>query len=165
MEQTSLLSEVSCKEISKEPWITVDKIIQAVSINKQTHEALCALASVPSAREACGFLLGTLSERGVIGTRAIPVFNAAAHAGRFAIADHERRRVEIIARRLDLEVVSVYHSHPYGDGQPSELDRQCLRFSKLPWIIIYRPPPTADMTRSLAAYAPRSGTPIPVEII
>lgn len=90
---------------------------------------------MPSVREACGFLLGTEAGQNIEITCAVPVINAVARYGGFAIADHERRRVERLANKLNLKVVAFYHSHPRGNGQLSEADRQWLSNSKFPWII------------------------------
>ena len=115
--------------------------------------------------EACGFLLGRRAGGTFVVKQACPVTNTVGRYYGFAIADYERRRIERFSRRLELELIAVYHSHPTGIGQLSEADRRCLRFATTPWIIVYPGALTPDQKILVAAYAPPAGRSIPVEIV
>lgn len=56
--------------------------------------------------------------------RIAPCENAAADpTRRYAIAPEELLALHREAREEGLEIVGYYHSHPSGDGEPSEIDR------------------------------------------
>jgi proteasome lid subunit RPN8/RPN11 len=117
-------------------------------------------------QEACGVLLGRTGTGGgaVVVEAIVPTRNAFAGAGGFVIPDAELRRASLAARRLNLEVVGIYHGHPGGGVALSPADREAMVRSPLPWLVVTRD--AADPARpavKLTAYAPRTGGPMVVE--
>jgi proteasome lid subunit RPN8/RPN11 len=139
-------------------------MLQKIQIDERVFAMLRECMTASDLREACGFLLGSYDGETAVVKEAYSATNAAGRYGSFAIADYERYRIERLALRLDLELIAVYHSHPRGDGRLSEADQQCLGYSNLPWIIIHPASIATDTEPLFVAYAPSSGTPIPVEI-
>ena len=78
-------------------------------------------------REICGLLVGRLEEgTGIRRVReACPARNlcGAWAADRYELDPADFLRIEEAARRRELEVVGVYHSHPDHPSRPSETDR------------------------------------------
>ena len=77
-------------------------------------------------RECCGLLLGNAigSDKSVARLR--PVENAredSAH-NRYLIVPGDLLEAEKEAKRLNLDVIGVYHSHPDHPARPSEFDRE-----------------------------------------
>jgi proteasome lid subunit RPN8/RPN11 len=140
-------------------------MLERIKIDGRALSSLREIIHAPALREQCGFLLGTFNRETAVVKQLCPVTNAAGWSGGFAIADYEHRRIERLARRLDLEVVGVYHSHPGGDGRLSEPDKRCLSHSDLPWMIIYPVPAASDVEPRVAAYAPPFGISIPTETV
>jgi proteasome lid subunit RPN8/RPN11 len=95
----------------------------AVRIASPALERIGAHAAVGYPLEVCGVLLG--SEPGGV-TRAIRVPNRDRErpGQRFEIAPRDLVRVQRRARRLGLEILGYYHSHPDHPGAPSETDRR-----------------------------------------
>lgn len=87
-------------------------------------------------RECCGFLLGDKQGGATNATLAVPVLNAEPGAGSFAIPDSEIDRVRDLARRVKLEVMALYHSHPGGHAMLSPTDAAALVHSEWPWLIL-----------------------------
>lgn len=80
--------------------------------------------------ECCGFILGRF-DNGYAGDREvtdlIPAENvreADAQHNRFLIAPEEQLKVERLARKLGVDVIGYYHSHPDHPARPSEYDRE-----------------------------------------
>lgn len=114
--------------------------------------------------EVCGVLLGRAADGAVAVEAILPTRNAFAGPGGFVIPDAELRRASLAARRLDLEVVGIYHGHPGGAVALSPADRDALACSPLPWLVVARgvAGPGGSAVK-LAAYAPRTGGPMIVE--
>ncbi|MDR0570597.1 MAG: M67 family metallopeptidase [Clostridiales Family XIII bacterium] len=80
--------------------------------------------------ECCGAALGRFEGGGRTAEVAFSIENSHPEDGRrrrFAITSEDYLRADAEARRLGLEVVGFYHSHPDHPARPSEFDlRQAL---------------------------------------
>jgi proteasome lid subunit RPN8/RPN11 len=78
--------------------------------------------------ECCGFLLGGFSPGGEKQADTVLAVENTREAGeqyhRFVISAEDFMRAEIEARRLKLEIVGIYHSHPDHPARPSDYDRE-----------------------------------------
>lgn len=121
-------------------------------------------ARVRPGYEVCGFLLGHQGVEYAHAVQLLPVRNNRQHPGSFAISRSENHRALRHARSLGLELVALYHTHPEGAGELSTKDRELIRCSDLPWVIITRMKNGDNRTGSLllTAFNPRSGTPLSV---
>lgn len=104
--------------------------------------------------ECCGFLLGRTGSDGNQIERSLPVENSR-HSGRerrFTITPDDYLGAEQEARRLGLDVVGVYHSHPDHPARPSETDLQEATFPGLSYVIVsvVRGEPTEPTAWALA---------------
>lgn len=77
--------------------------------------------------ECCGVMFGREEEGDHIVEALRPIVNAR-EAGeqyhRFLITAEEMMQAELAARRLGLEIVGFYHSHPDHPARPSDYDRE-----------------------------------------
>ena len=73
--------------------------------------------------ECCGFLLGKDSDPRIV-VRALPAQNTNrdSRKNRFNIDPMERVRADEEARRANLDLIGIYHSHPDAPPQPSQVD-------------------------------------------
>ena len=73
--------------------------------------------------ECCGFLLGSDSIMRMI-NGALPVQNASNESpkNRYNIQPEELVRADEEARKLRLELIGIYHSHPDAPARPSSID-------------------------------------------
>jgi proteasome lid subunit RPN8/RPN11 len=80
-------------------------------------------ASSTYPEECCGFLLGTDSVPRTI-RRALSAKNTnrCSRKNRFNIDPMELVRADEEARRANLELIGIYHSHPDAPAQPSQVD-------------------------------------------
>lgn len=73
--------------------------------------------------ECCGFLLGTDSEgRRIYRALAVQNVNQGSRKSRFNIDPMEVVRADEEARRSNLNLIGIYHSHPDAPAQPSQVD-------------------------------------------
>jgi proteasome lid subunit RPN8/RPN11 len=108
------------------------RIAISAELRSQLRRALDA--ALPG--ECCGVLLGN-SESGRLDVgRVLSTLNASTIAGTFSIPDHELRRVLSVAAQLGEPIIAVFHSHPDGRSDLSELDRMALAYSDWPWVVV-----------------------------
>lgn len=87
--------------------------------------------------EGCGLLIGVADDAVVEVRDAVPSQNIAdERERRFEIDPGLRLRTQRAARAEGLDVVGLYHSHPFGEPQPSSVDRERAALeSDLVWLI------------------------------
>jgi proteasome lid subunit RPN8/RPN11 len=75
-------------------------------------------------REACGFLAGRVQDRQYVVQFPIPAANISDHdqATHYKISASAFRHAEQYLQRQGVEIVGIYHSHPNGRADPSQMD-------------------------------------------
>ena len=53
----------------------------------------------------------------------------------FTISPQEEFKIDEIAKQKNLEIVSIFHSHPTSEPIPSNTDKKFMRLNPYPWII------------------------------
>ena len=53
----------------------------------------------------------------------------------FTISPEEELKVDTVARKKDMEIVCIFHSHPDSDAIPSGTDKKFMSVNPFPWII------------------------------
>ena len=89
--------------------------------------------------EVCGLMLGRDSEHGRTITARVPIansFDGEEQYHRYLITPADMFRAEREARRLGLDVVGVYHSHPNAPARPSEYDRDHAAWTTWSYVIV-----------------------------
>jgi proteasome lid subunit RPN8/RPN11 len=90
-------------------------------IAEDVEAALFAWARAARPREACGLLLGSPADEGLV-VRAVRVDNVADGRDAFELDPAGYVRAEAEARRGGLRVVGVWHSHPDAPPRPAAAD-------------------------------------------
>ena len=77
--------------------------------------------------ECCGILLGSEEADGGHAVKALKSIENARESGeqyhRFLITAEDMMQAELEARKLGLEIIGFYHSHPDHPARPSDYDR------------------------------------------
>jgi proteasome lid subunit RPN8/RPN11 len=108
--------------------------------------------------ECCGMLAGCGGEI----TRIFPATNAAAiPATSYEIAPKELFQLTRAIRDAGLELLGIYHSHPYGKNEPSPRDIEQAYYPEVAYFIIS---PLADAKRPLRAFSIRNRKATELEI-
>lgn len=98
--------------------------IFGLSLRPTDAEFLKRWAREAAPHEACGVLLGRREGERIEVLEVRAGRNVATRAARaFELHPEDHLAFELEARRLGLEVVGVWHSHPRGPARPSTTDR------------------------------------------
>ena len=89
--------------------------------------------------EVCGLMLGRDGKDGRTVSALVPVansFEGEEQYHRYLITPADMFRAEREARRLGLDVLGVYHSHPNAPARPSEYDRDHAAWTTWSYVIV-----------------------------
>ena len=53
----------------------------------------------------------------------------------FTISPDKEFEVDQKAKKSNMEIVCIFHSHPESEARPSETDKKFMRVNPFPWII------------------------------
>jgi proteasome lid subunit RPN8/RPN11 len=105
---------------------------QPVRITREVWEALVTQARQEPNVECCGLLAG----RGGVITTVLPARNALASPTAFDIVPAELFDLFHRMRRLGLDHLGIYHSHPTGDNAPSRRDIAAAYYPEAAYFIL-----------------------------
>jgi proteasome lid subunit RPN8/RPN11 len=80
---------------------------------------LCAEAERHAPEEACGLLAGQGNQVQAV----IPVTNELHSQVRYRMEPTEQLKAFLEIEQHGWELIGIYHTHPYGPGEPSQTDR------------------------------------------
>jgi proteasome lid subunit RPN8/RPN11 len=98
-----------------------------ISIPKTLEQEIRREGEKAYPNECCGVLLGEAGESGKTVNRIEPIINSREESEqyhRFLITPEELLKIELKARKLKLDVLGFYHSHPDHPAKPSDYDRE-----------------------------------------
>lgn len=134
---------------------------RAVSLSSEQVAHIERQAHAASPFEWCGALTGSAREEVVSVTGIIRLTNSDRRPDRFSISDSEIRRAQQAAAEQELELVGIVHTHPSSPADPSQTDRESMKHSRYPWLIVGI---SSDGHLDLKAFASGSGESIAVRI-
>ncbi|MBQ9502952.1 MAG: M67 family metallopeptidase [Lentisphaeria bacterium] len=97
-----------------------------LNLTEKTEKQIRRAGAEAYPDECCGILLGTEDGDGHVVRSLRPVVNARESGEqyhRFLITAEEMMQAELEARRLGLDIIGFYHSHPDHPAAPSAYDR------------------------------------------
>ncbi len=86
--------------------------------------------------ERCGVLLGHKNGDCIVVEEIVEVENASKNPNEFEIDPYDLYEIWIDAEKRGLDIVAVFHTHPFGLAKPSSLDIQGLKQTGMIWVII-----------------------------
>ncbi|MDR0746932.1 MAG: M67 family metallopeptidase [Helicobacteraceae bacterium] len=98
-----------------------------IAIDAQQLSAIRGEGEAAYPHECCGALLGKIDGDTKRIAAILPIANAREEEERyhrFTITPEDMMRAELEARKMKLDVVGFYHSHPDHPATPSEYDRE-----------------------------------------
>jgi proteasome lid subunit RPN8/RPN11 len=108
-------------------------------ITSEALEQIRAAGEAGYPDEVCGLMLGSDNARGRTVSALVPIansFEGEEQYHRYLITPADMFRAEREARRLGLDVVGVYHSHPNAPARPSEYDRDHAAWTTWSYVIV-----------------------------
>ena len=98
-----------------------------IRLTRQLEEEIQTAGTVAYPNECCGIMFGN-EEGDIHVVKALrPIENAREsneQYHRFLITAEEMMKAELEARRLELEIIGFYHSHPDHPSRPSDYDME-----------------------------------------
>lgn len=88
--------------------------------------------------ECCGLLIGRLSDgqNEAVGARPVQNRNENRRVDRYVIDPDDYRKIDREARREELDIVGIYHSHPDHPAEPSSTDLEQATFPGFTYVIV-----------------------------
>jgi proteasome lid subunit RPN8/RPN11 len=105
-----------------------------LSLRQDHWSQMEAHVSEGAPEEACGIVAG----EGNTAQLVIPITNILHSPSRFRMDPQEELNAFYSAEEKGFEVLSVYHSHPNGPGEPSPVDFSELSFPGIIYLIWYK---------------------------
>ena len=125
----------------------IRKLQKSIIISNSDREILIQHAKSKEPYESCAILIGEENEQG---WKVIEVFlteNIEKSKINFTISPQEEFKIDEIAKQKNLEIVSIFHSHPTSEPTPSITDKKFMRVNPFPWIIY------SGITNTMKAYS------------
>ena len=97
-----------------------------LKLTREIEEKIRQAGAEAYPNECCGILFGSEADGGHIVKALKPIDNARESTEqyhRFLITAEDMMQAELEARKLGLEIVGFYHSHPDHPARPSDYDR------------------------------------------
>lgn len=99
----------------------------ALRVSAEVQEEIAQHGEASFPDECCGVLLGNEADGVRTVEQLLPIENQwdeAERRRRFLITPEEMLRAEREARKLGLDILGFYHSHPDAPARPSDFDRE-----------------------------------------
>lgn len=115
-------------------------MLDSVVIEFKQLEVLRGLAEKAYPYEACALLAGSVEVDGSSNTYrvrlVIEVDNADMSSMSFSIRDEDLINAYEIMSSSNLELVGIFHTHPFSNAYPSGKDIKYMQINPVPWIIL-----------------------------
>lgn len=115
-------------------------MLDSMIITFKQLEMLKGLAEKAYPSEACALLAGSVEVYGSSNTyvvkQVIEVDNADRSSISFSMSDEDLIKAYDIMSSNGLELVGIFHTHPFSSAYPSGKDLRYMQINPVPWIIL-----------------------------
>ncbi|MFN4336331.1 MAG: M67 family metallopeptidase [Candidatus Nitrosocaldus sp.] len=115
-------------------------LVDRIVITYKLLESLKKIADKAYPNEACALLAGSIEVHGSSYTyriiQIIEVENSDRSSISFSIRDEDLISAYEIMSRSNLELVGIFHTHPFSNAYPSGKDLRYMQINPVPWIIL-----------------------------
>ena len=108
---------------------------KSIILSEKDKEELAKHAEAEKPYESCAILVGNETDENWIVKEVILTENTAKSRVTFTISPDKEFEVDQNAKKSNMEIVCIFHSHPESKAQPSETDKKFMRVNPFPWII------------------------------
>ena len=110
-------------------------LTKSIIISNSDVKVLIEHAKSEDPKESCALLIGSDTDEGWNVKEVFLTENMDDSKINFTISPEEELKVDTIARKKDMEIVCIFHSHPDSDAIPSGTDKKFMSVNPFPWII------------------------------
>ena len=110
-------------------------LTKSIIISNSDVKVLIEHAKSEDPKESCALLIGSEINEGWNVKEVFLTENMDDSKINFTISPEEELKVDTVARKKDMEIVCIFHSHPDSDAIPSGTDKKFMSVNPFPWII------------------------------
>ena len=110
-------------------------LAKSILISNSDVKALIEHAKSEDPKESCALLIGSETDEGWNVKEIFLTENMDDSKINFTISPEQELEVDTIAKKKDMEIVCIFHSHPDSDAIPSGTDKKFMSVNPFPWII------------------------------
>ena len=108
---------------------------KSIILSEKDKEELAKHAESEKPYESCAILVGNETDENWTVKEVVLTENTAKSRVTFTISPEKEFEVDQNAKKSNMEIVCIFHSHPESEAQPSETDKKFMRVNPFPWII------------------------------
>jgi len=108
---------------------------KSIILSENDRQELAKYAEAEKPYESCAILVGNETDENWTVKEVVLTENTAKSKVTFTISPDKEFEVDQKAKKSNMEIVCIFHSHPKSEAQPSETDKKFMRVNPFPWII------------------------------
>jgi proteasome lid subunit RPN8/RPN11 len=108
---------------------------KSIILSDKDKQELVKYAESEKPYESCAILVGNETDENWTVKELILTENTAKSEVTFTISPDKEFEVDQKAKKSNMEIVCIFHSHPESEAYPSETDKKFMRVNPFPWII------------------------------
>ena len=108
---------------------------KSIILSEKDKEQLAKYAEAEKPYESCAILVGNETDENWTVKEVVLTENTTKSEVMFTISPDKEFEVDQKAKKSNMEIVCIFHSHPESEARPSETDKKFMRVNPFPWII------------------------------
>ena len=108
---------------------------KSIILSEKDKEELAKHAESEKPYESCAILVGNETDENWTVKEVVLTENTTKSEVMFTISPDKEFEVDQKAKKSNMEIVCIFHSHPESEARPSETDKKFMRVNPFPWII------------------------------
>ena len=114
---------------------TITIVNKSIILSEKDKEELAKYAEAEKPYESCAILVGNETDENWTVKEIVLTENTTKSEVMFTISPDKEFEVDQKAKKSNMELVCIFHSHPESEARPSETDKKFMRVNPFPWII------------------------------
>jgi len=114
---------------------TITIVNKSIILSEKDKEELAKYAEAEKPYESCAILVGNETDENWTVKEIVLTENTTKSEVMFTISPDKEFEVDQNAKKSNMEIVCIFHSHPESEARPSETDKKFMRVNPFPWII------------------------------
>ena len=114
---------------------TITIVNNSIILSEKDKEELAKYAEAEKPYESCAILVGNETDENWTVIEIVLTENTTKSEVMFTISPDKEFEVDQNAKKSNMEIVCIFHSHPESEARPSETDKKFMRVNPFPWII------------------------------
>ena len=114
---------------------TITIVNKSIILSEKDKEELAKYAEAEKPYESCAILVGNETDENWTVKEIVLTENTTKSEVMFTISPDKEFEVDQKAKKSNMEIVCIFHSHPESEARPSETDKKFMRVNPFPWII------------------------------